>query len=124
MGDREAIEKAVQLYVDGARTGDVGKLKEAFHEDARMFGHLGGQRYDETIGEMITMLAGQPAGPAYQAKITDVTVTGDVGIAELHEEGFWGTLSFVDIFSLAKIDGTWKIVNKIFQHTGGELPTE
>jgi len=38
------------------------------------------------------------------------------------EEGYWGTVSFVDYLSLAKIDGTWKIVNKLFAHTGGEPP--
>jgi Putative lumazine-binding len=31
--------------------------------------------------------------------------------------------SFVDYFTLAKIDGVWKIVNKVFAHTGGEMPT-
>jgi hypothetical protein len=33
-----------------------------------------------------------------------------------------GNCLFVDIFSLARIDGTWKIVNKTFVHTGGEQP--
>jgi Putative lumazine-binding len=28
----------------------------------------------------------------------------------------------VDFFTLAKIGGTWKIVNKTFAHTGGEMP--
>jgi Putative lumazine-binding len=32
-------------------------------------------------------------------------------------------LSFVDFFSLANIDGSWKIVNKTFAHTGGSMPT-
>jgi Putative lumazine-binding len=27
-----------------------------------------------------------------------------------------------DFFTLAQIDGAWKIVNKTFAHTGGELP--
>ena len=34
------VRSLVQLYVDGA-SGDVAKLKEAFHPDARMFGHIG-----------------------------------------------------------------------------------
>ena len=28
----------------------------------------------------------------------------------------------IDYFSLGKVDGAWKIVNKTFTHTGGELP--
>jgi Putative lumazine-binding len=27
----------------------------------------------------------------------------------------------VDVFALAKIDGSWKIVNKTFAHPGGEV---
>jgi hypothetical protein len=35
-----------------------------------------------------------------------------------------GTLSFTDFFSLSRIDGEWKIVNKTFAHTGGEPPPQ
>jgi len=31
-------------------------------------------------------------------------------------------LSCVDFFTLAKIDGSWKIVNKTFETTSGEMP--
>jgi hypothetical protein len=31
-------------------------------------------------------------------------------------------VSFVDYFLLARIDGVWKIVCKLFAHTGGEPP--
>lgn len=58
--DRAAIERAVELYVDDARTGDAAKLREAFHESAWMFGSLGGQRVDMPIGEMIEMSETQP----------------------------------------------------------------
>jgi Putative lumazine-binding len=38
--------------------------------------------------------------------------------------GCWGDVSFVDFFSLVRIDGVWKIVNKCFAHTAGEMPEE
>jgi hypothetical protein len=31
-------------------------------------------------------------------------------------------VSFVDFFTLSKIDGRWQIVNKTFAHTGGVPP--
>jgi hypothetical protein len=123
--DREAITSTVQLYVDGSSTGDTAKLKEAFHEQAWMFGSLGGQRVDLPIAQMFDMVAAQPmnAGGNYSARVTSVEQVGDVAIATLEETGCWGAVSFVDIFALARIDGEWKIVNKIFAHTGGEMPT-
>jgi hypothetical protein len=60
-----------------------------------------------------------------EVKATDqaaVEQVGDAATVRLEEDGCWGNLSFVDFFTLAKIDGTWKIVNKTFAHTGGEMP--
>ena len=49
--------------------------------------------------------------------------TGEGAVATVEESGCWGNLSFVDYFSLAKIEGVWKIVNKGFAHTGGDMLT-
>jgi hypothetical protein len=122
--DREAITRAVQLYVDGASTGDVSKLKQAFHDEAWMFGSLGGQRVDMPVGQMFDMVASNPMNSdgSYNARVTSVEQIGDVATATLEESGCWGGVSFVDVFALALIDGSWKIVNKVFAHTGGEMP--
>lgn len=65
-------------------------------------------------------------GPAdtgnYQSRILSITHVGDVATATVVEEGYWGTVSFLDLFSLCRIDNTWKIVNKTFTHLGGEPP--
>lgn len=122
--EADQITQAVDLYVEGAREGDAAKLREAFHPEARMWGSLGGQRYDVPIADMIAMLDGKPVDVegSYAARITSVEQTDDVAWVTLVEEGFWGTVSFVDFFALARIDGSWKIVNKAFVHTGGEPP--
>jgi hypothetical protein len=122
--ETDQITRTVDLYVQGAREGDADKLGEAFHPDARMWGSLAGQRVDIPIAEMIAMFDGKPADVdgSYEARVTSVEQTGDVASAVLVEDGFWGTVSFVDYFSLALIDGAWKIVNKTFAHTGGEPP--
>ena len=121
--DRAAIEATIQLYIDGGSTGDAEKLGEAFHESGGMYGSVGGQRFDVPFDKLIAMFEEAPLGSdAYQARITSVEQIGDAALVRLEEEGCWGSVSFVDWFSLAKIDGTWKIVNKTFAHTGGEMP--
>ena len=69
--------------------------------------------------------ASQPADVdgSFPGSIRTVDEEGDAAIAIVDEEGFWGALSFVDYFSLARTDGSWKIVNKTFAHTGGSLPS-
>ena len=122
--ETDQITRAVNLYIEGVRDGDAARLREAFHPDAHMWGSMAGQRYDEPVTELIAMLDGKPVDVdgSFHAQITSVEQTGDAAAVTLTEEGFWGTVSFVDYFSLARIDGTWKIVNKTFVHTGGEPP--
>jgi hypothetical protein len=123
--DRDAITATIRLYIDGSSTGDVSKLEEAFHPDARMFGSLGGQRVDIPIRELFGMVEAKPMNVdgSYEATVTSIDQVDDAAIARLEETGCWGNVSFVDFFSLARIDGSWKIVNKTFAHTGGEPPS-
>ena len=44
-----AATSAGGLDIDGASKGEPDKLKQGFHEEARMFGSVGGQRYDVPI---------------------------------------------------------------------------
>jgi hypothetical protein len=120
----EAIATVVRLYTEGAASGDAAKLTEAFHEDARMFGSLGGTRYDVPIAEMIAMETTSPLNSdgRYTAQITSIVQAGDVATATVEEDGCWGTVSFTSFLSLAKIDGRWLIVGKVFAHVSGAMP--
>lgn len=115
---------AIQHYIDGVAKGDVDAMNAAFHDDARMFGALGDQRVDIPIADMIDMLSSQPADVdgTFKATVRSIEEHGDVATAIVDEENFWGSVAFTDVFSLARIDGSWAIVNKVFTHTGGEPP--
>jgi hypothetical protein len=80
--------------------------------------------YDEPIGELIALVEAHPADVdgSFQARVVSVEQVGDAAFAVLEEQGFWGTVSMTDFFTLAHIDGKWTIVNKTFAHTGGEPP--
>jgi Putative lumazine-binding len=123
--ERAAVETVVQLYIDGASTGDAEKLKEAFHEKGWMFGCVAGQRFDAPFTTMIQELTVNPldSDGGYRGRVLSVDQASDVAFATVEESGCWGNLSFIDYFTLANIDGAWKIVSKVFTHTGGEMPT-
>ena len=115
---------AIQHYIDGVAKGDADAMNAAFHDDARMFGALGDQRVDIPISDMIGMISAQPADVdgTFKATVRSIEEHGDIATAIVDEENFWGSLAFTDVFSLARIDGSWAIVNKVFTHTGGEPP--
>jgi hypothetical protein len=120
----DAIARVLQLYLDGSARGEADKLEEAFHPDARMFGSLAGQRFDVPIQALFEMTAHGPADTAgrYRGRIVSIMQVDDAAMAAIAEDGFWGSVSFMNFFILARIDGRWQIVNKTFAHTGGEPP--
>jgi hypothetical protein len=121
--DYDAISRVAQLCTEGEAEGNVAKLQEAFHEDARMFGSLAGERFDVPIEELFKLAESEPADTGnYRSRVLSVQQTGDAAVAVVAEEGYWGTVSFIDYFLLARIEGVWKIVCKLFAHTGGEPP--
>jgi len=123
VADYDAICRVAQLCTEGEAKGDVAKLREAFHADARMFGSIAGERYDGPIEELFELAESEPADTGkYRSRVLSVQQTGDAAVAVVAEEGYWGSISFIDYFLLARIDGEWKIVCKLFAHTGGEMP--
>jgi hypothetical protein len=123
VGDYDAICRVLQLCTEGEAKGDVAKLREAFHADARMFGSIAGTRYDVPIAELFALAESAPADTGtYRSRVLSVQQTGDAAVGVVAEEGYWGSVSFIDYFLLARIDGVWKIVCKLFAHTGGEPP--
>ena len=122
LNDLEEVRAVIQLYIDGSN-GDVAKLKQAFHPDARMMGHIGPMDTYIPITGFFDMVGRQPgmAGPNYKADIRTIDITGDAGVAVLVETDYLGC-DFVDYFSVARIDGRWQITNKTYAHTGGTPP--
>lgn len=122
--DFDAIAATVQMYIDGSAQGDAAKLAEAFHPDAQMYGAVGEQRFDMPITDYIELVADAPGdvGGTFRARITSIVQVGGAASAIVVEDGFWGTMSFVDFFTLSRSDGRWRIVNKNFAHTRGEMP--
>ena len=119
--DLEEVTRLINLYIEGAGKGNAEKLNQAFHSSARWFGTMGGVDYDVDKAGFIDLMVGSPADAGQlKAVITDIQIDGTVAVATVKEEGFWGTLSFTDYFTLSVLDGRWQITCKTFAHTGGE----
>jgi hypothetical protein len=119
----DEIVRVLGLCMEGEAKGDAGWLKEAFHGDARMFGEVAGTRYDMPTTEFFEVAVSEPADTgSYRGRVLSVHQAGDAANAVVAEDGYWGTLSFIDFFTPNRIAGAWKFVNKTFAHTGGEPP--
>ena len=59
VNDLDAIRALIQLYIDGSN-GDGEKMRQAFHPNAWMFGHIGAMDTYEPITEFTAMVEAQP----------------------------------------------------------------
>lgn len=115
--DDEAVRACIQKYIDGAGKGDVDLLKQAFHPDAQMYGHMMGGEMAGSVQAFYDHVASSDAPDAekYHASIVSVEVSGSVAHARLHEDNYQG-FDFVDHFLLFKDTTGWRIVTKTFAH--------
>ena len=88
-------------------------MKPAFHEQATVFGYVG----DDLFAGPIQLLFdwNDQNGPAtdLQAEIADIDIVDSVASVRLRLDN-WTGYRFTDLFTLLKVDGNWKIMNKVF----------
>ena len=85
-----------------------------FHPQSKLFWMRDDTLNTRTSADYIAGASGSPAADEDQRRreITMVDVTGDAAVARIVLD--YPTVVLTDYMSLLKIDGEWKIVNKIF----------
>ena len=111
--DRKMIEETVQVYIDGAKSGKGDDMKAAFHPEATVFGHIGDELFAGPIQRLFEWNDGNGPATGLQAQIACIDLTESIATVRLELED-WTGHRFTDLFTLLKIDGKWKIMNKVF----------
>jgi hypothetical protein len=113
VNDQDVIAKVVQHYIDGARSGKGDDMKPAFHEDATIFGYVGPDLFAGPIQNLFTWNDDNGPATELEDRIASIDVIGTVATVRLELEN-WTGFRFTDLFTLLKVDGDWKIMNKVF----------
>lgn len=109
----QEVEKALQPYIVGARTGDGKLSRTAFYDHAHIVGSIGGEFENNTadeFGEGVTSLG---EAPNIQHHIAWIDISGPAAAAKV-EFLDWKGFRFTDFFVLYKNDGEWKISGKTY----------
>ncbi len=111
--DRDAIATTVQHYIDGAKSSRGADMKPAFHQDATIFGYVGADLFAGPIQQLFDW--NDQNGPAteLQERIASIDIIGTVATVRLELDN-WTGHRYTDLFTLLKVDGEWKIMNKVF----------
>ena len=121
VSEHDAITKVLQHYIDGAKSGKGDAMKPAFHKDATIFGYVGADLFAGPIQQLFAW--NDQNGPAteLEARIASIDVIGTAATVRLELDNWTGS-RYTDLFTLLKVDGEWKIMNKVFHlhPEGGE----
>ena len=113
VSEYDVITKVIQHYIDGAKSGTGEKMKPAFHEDATIFGYVGTDLFAGPIQKLFDWNDENGPAAGLQARITSIDLIDTVATVRL-ELNNWTGHRFTDLFTLLKLDGDWKIMNKVF----------
>ena len=111
--DAKAVHAVIERYFRGHATGDAAHFRDDFLPTAHVEGIREGKIRSLTLEEYCALFEGKPAADeARRVRTVDfVDVTGDAAVAK-------ATLNYgavvIDYFLLLKIDGKWKIANKVY----------
>ena len=113
VSEYDVIANVVQTYIDGARSGRGADMNPAFHEDATIFGYVGEDLFAGPIQQLFDW--NDENGPAVglQARIASIDLIDTVATVRLELDNWTGN-RFTDLFTLLRVDGEWKIMNKVF----------
>lgn len=113
INDYRAIEKLIQHYIDGARAGKGELMRPAFHDDATIFGYVGEDLFAGPIQGLYDWNDENGPAPDIKSTIASIDIYGTVATVRLESDN-WTGLRFTDLFNLLKVDGQWRVMNKVF----------
>ncbi len=108
-----AIAEAIQPYIDGAKSGKGDDMKPSFHEDATIFGYAGDDLFAGPIQQLFAWNDENGPATGIQARIASIDLIGTIATVRLELDN-WTDHRYTDLFTLLKVDGEWKIMNKVF----------
>lgn len=109
----QAIVKALQPYIDGARTGDGKLATSTFYDHTHIVGSIGGNFSNHTAEEFKEAVNSLGAATDIQHHIAWIDISGPAAAAKI-EFSNWKGFRFTDFFVLYKQDGEWKISGKTY----------
>ena len=114
-GDEAGARVPLENYFKGHALGDGAHMRKAFHPDAKICSNnREGKLACMTAEDFAGRFTSGPAADESKRKrtIESLEVTGDTAIAKLVLD--YPTAKFTDYMSLMKVDGEWRIMNKIY----------
>ena len=110
-----AVEAVAKKFIEAVKNGNSEIVKPYFYEKAVFFGQLYEDVYQSgSISEFYNTIDKMGACSAdYIARVDVLALEKTIAVVRIIEDN-WHGYKFTDILNLNKINGTWKIVAKVY----------
>ena len=111
---KKAIEEVVGKYIEGGRAADSSIMKPAFHENAQMSGPAEDGAFSGPIQALYDFVDSNGPAAELGMQIVSITISDERAASVVLQPDPWHGKNYTDHFHLLKIDGSWKIMSKIY----------
>lgn len=117
--EHDAITRTMDLYIDGARSGDGERMRSAFHAEATISGYCFGTEYSGSVEHVFAWITANGPASSIEPRFARIEIIETIAVVHLEVRGWSGKLAGAnahasDVFTLLKVDGEWKITHKLF----------
>ena len=118
-GERDAVIRAMQSYIDGVRLGKSEVMRSGFHDGATIFGYYPGGVMASPIKALFDWIDRNGPSADLKTEFTKIEVLESIADVHLEVRDLSGALAgtdvrMSDIFTLLRTDDGWKITHKAF----------
>ena len=112
--DYTAVVATANKYVDGLRVGSPAGVAEAFHKDAVMYGFTNGELLGGPIQNLYDFVENNGKAPDIETRVDVLAITPTTAVVRIDMEKDAIGADYNDYLTLIKIDGTWKVIAKVY----------
>lgn len=116
--EHDAIEKILQLYIDGCRHGKSQLMRPAFHPQASFFGYAGDQ-LAVGLDFLFDWVDRNGPAPDIEPRIVSLDLAESIAVVRLEVANWSGKLAgsgvrMSDLFTFLRTPEGWRIIQKAF----------
>ena len=111
--DYSKIEKAVNLYIQGGKTGKSKIMRSAFYENASMSYVEDGVLKSVPISALFKNIDKKGPAKNLTGEIVNIDLNRNTALARVELRN-WSGARFTDQMTLVKSDNKWKILHKVY----------
>lgn len=117
--DYNAVIHTAGRYVEGLREGSVATIKQAFHEEAVMYGFSNGQLLGGPISNLYDFVESNGKAADITTRLDVLAITPTTAVVRVDMEKDAIGADYNDYLTLIKIDGDWKVIAKVYHQFEG-----